>query len=252
MPAGAGLLLARLVGGGSSPFTPLDEPGLVAWWDSEHAARDGGDNVVSFTDRSGNGLTAPAASAPQRPTTALTDAQYGGRPSCGWSTAADTRVRAVALAYGAFTVVQVCKVSSTGTYVWAASDGDYLYSSVGFSLFTNTRSGFPGGVGPSAKNVDAGASWAVSAAPRTYLRRMDGTAAGDTLRVNGSPTALTGVLTNDPGAIPQSQDFSFMSYFDDGSASDGTWGTTLVYDHSVSDAVAAKLEAYFQAEYHHY
>lgn len=249
MPAGAGLILSAF-GGGGSAFTPFDEPGMLAWWNSENTSLDGGNNVISCLDLSGNGTTLIAGSAPQRPAVTFGDPQYGSHASCAWSNAANTYLESSAISISQYTMVQVCKpTASATTYLASFSAGDYVYNGVGFSMFSNVRTG---GGGTSSWNAQAGNGWDLGASPKTFLRRMNGTHAGDTIRVNGVLVPMNGAGAGDPGTGPFNATFAPMNAIGGGSATDGSWVTTLFYDHAVSDAVAAKLEAYFRTLYAHY
>lgn len=234
--------------GAPSAFTPFDEPGMLAWWNSSNTSLDGSNNVISFLDVSGNGIAATSNSAPQRPAMVFGDLDFGGEPSCLWSNAADTLVLSDIISLGAYTLVQVAKVTaSVGAYLMSMSAGDYVYGATGLSMFTNIRDGSGG----SGYDADAGAGWFDAPTPKIWIRRMDGTHAGDSMRVDGATVPMhTTLYSNDPGTGHVNTIFSMMNYYLGGStAVDGKWVTSLLYDHAVSDAVAAKLEAYFAALY---
>lgn len=246
-PFGVGPLIVDRPSGAST-FAPSDEPGMLAWWNSENANLDGGNNVISYVDISGNGIAATAASAPQRPTTTFADPDYGGHASSGWSNVADTLVVSDILSIGAYTLVQVCKIpSSVAAYLMAFSAGDYVYGNTSFSMYSGARIG---GAGSSGYNADAGAGWFDSSVPVVFVRRMDGTHVGDTMRINDVLVPMTEAsFLLDPGTGAFNTLFAMMSYATGGAAVDGSWGTSLIYDHAVSDDVATKLTNYFRSLY---
>jgi hypothetical protein len=241
------MLVPDYEGGGGS-FTPFDVPGLIAWYNSENCTLSGSD-ATSFIDISAViGDAFPQPLPGQAPTVNFGDPAFNGAPSFNWSNVAGTAVDTPIFTVGTYTIFQVCLITDSPTYLFAFSAGDYTYGGTGYSIYTPPRPG-SGGL-YDAGDVAAGAGWAVSAAPQVFTRRFDGTALGDTLRINGVDKPITLAVSDDAGLSTFSTWVSIMSYWTGGVASaTGKWGATLIYDNAVSNGDRDNVEAFLTAYY---
>jgi len=236
--------------GSGAPFTPSDAPGGAFWYDSENTTLDITNTYVdSLIDRfavAGAGLP---ASDPQRGVVVFGDPAYNGNPSVTWSNADDTQYNSpIILGVGPYTIYQVFMMSSATTYALALSWGDYIYNSVGFSLYTAQH-----GDGTGYLGQDASSGWLTSAVPILMTRRFNGTFATSTVQINGVDVPLTdGGGTGEPGLTPPVSTWvTLLNYWSGGvgQAADGSWATTAFYTEAHSDSVRTKVNAYFMNKY---
>lgn len=242
-----GSLLVPDYEGGGGAFTPFDVPGLIAWYNSENTTLSGSD-ATSFIDVTAITGAALPQSGPQAPSVNFGDPDFGGTPSFNWSNAAGTAMDTPVFPIGTYTVFQVCLVTDSPTYLYSFSAGDYTYGGTGYSIYTAPRPGSGGNF--QALDAAAGSGWAVSAAPQVFTRRMDGTAFGDELYINGVAQTLNLAVSDDVGTSTFNTWLTILGYYTGGIASvTGKWAATLIYDNAVSNPDRAAVETYLGAYY---
>lgn len=249
-----GLLQTTKGPSGGGPFTPFDVAGYIAWYNSENATLDFTNTfATSFLDITGiTGSAVPQIALPnQAPSVNFGDPAFNGTPSYNWSNVDGTAMDTPIFSIGPYTIFNVCLVTDSPTYLFAFSAGDYTYGGTGYSIFTSAR---PGGGGlVDAADVASGPGWAISATPRVFTRRFNGTAVSDILRINGANVPLNITVPDDPSTGVFSTWYTIMGYWTGGIASaTGKWAATLIYDRAVSDVDMAKIENFFRVYYNLY
>jgi len=224
-------------------FSPSDLSGLIAWHKSDVGITIG-TGVATWADQSGNGNDFGQATLGSQPAYNATDAQYNNKPSISFDGLADS-LKITNLAYGPMTIISVCKVTTypgANGYWYAHGGLEYLYSTTSFSMYTDGRSG-------AASAKDYAANWLVTTTPNIYVRRFDGTSAGDTLRISRSDISLSTQLAGNPGTDIVTSDFTLYAYAGGAGTSPGTIAENIIYNRSLLTAEVQQVEAYILSRY---
>ena len=228
----------RQVGGksGSAPgFTPASLSGLLVWNRSDQGITQSSGLVSGWADQSGNSNNFAQSDVNKRPQYSPVDADYNGHPSLFFD-GVDDVLDTSAIGYGPYTVFVVCHVNGTVGYLWNRTS-EYTFGNTTYSIFTAAR----GGAGNSAANLTAG--WIVSASPKIFTRVMDGTHAGDLVRINGTNQSYSTLVGSDPGTDVVTEAFSILS------GSGGTLAEVIIYNRALNSTELGQVESYATARY---
>lgn len=228
----------------SVPFTPTSISGCINWSRSDLGITLG-TGVATWTDQSGNGNNLVQATGSKQPFYRAKDIQYNNLPSLVFD-GTDDFLSIPSLLFGVYTVVIVGRMSGTAAYLYAfnsASSPRYTYGDLGYSMYSANVNGS----GDSAYNYSS--NWLITATPKTYVRRFDGTHAGDKLRINGSDISLTDGLSGDPGTGTATSTFSLLAYNDGSGVAQGTIAEVIIYNRSLTDGEVVSLENYITGRY---
>lgn len=133
-----GAVTARRRTTATAPFTPAALSGLSGWWRADDAGTTDGAAVTSWPDRSGNGNTLAATTAP---TYTAAPTGFGGMPAVSFngSSTAVTKVNPTGIpAAGPLTVIVVTNLPSRNGFMRAV---DYSGNSAGWGAGQSSSSG---------------------------------------------------------------------------------------------------------------
>lgn len=242
---GIGLSYRQGAGGGSS-FSPGDLSGLLVWCESDTLVQAG--TVSSWTNQAdGPNPLINSVSSGFRPTYSATDADFGGLPSVGFSQGTPAWLHTTNnISLGAFTIVHVCKHTTSNGNIHHQSDGtDSNACRQDGSTLTAVRS-------PNGSGRTSTATWAVDAGPMTMVHRYNGMHASHILRINGATQSLGSGSSNDPGTAAVVAKIGLMAAANSSAPSSGKVAAFFVVNRALTDPELLSLEAYLQNKYSHY
>lgn len=209
---------------------------------SEIGVVQSGPNVTQWTDQSGNGNHLVSPTIGQELVYNASDSDYNFRPSLTLDGVSQC-LRSASIDFGRFTLFIAAKNSASTGYYYSDSWNDYLSSDVSDSTFTANRDGS----GNSSYDLSAG--WGVDANPRIITRSMDGTHAGDKLRINSHAQTMTNVNSGDPGTGHAANTIDFFSLNGTSSFLSGSVVWVLFYDYVLSDSDKFVVEFIISNDY---
>jgi hypothetical protein len=233
-------------GGPATPFSPGDLADLIVWCESDDLVQAG--TVSSWTNQADamNPLIV-ALGAGFRPTYTASDADFGGAPSVAFSQGTPNWLHTTNdVSLGAFTIVHVCKHTTSNGNVHHQTDGSDLVSCRQDGTTINVVR-LPSGSGKTST-----ATWAVDAGAMTLVHRYGGTHAGHILRVNGAAVTLGNGTSNDPGTGAVVGKVGLMAAANSATPSSGKVAAFFVVNRALTDPEVLSLEAYLQDKYGHY
>jgi hypothetical protein len=244
---GLGLSIGSGGSGAAEPFTPADLDDLIVWCESDTLVQAG--TVSSWTNQAdGANPLIVALGAGFRPTYTASDADFGGEPSVVFSQGTPNWLHTTNdVSLGAFTIVHVCKHTTSNGYIHHQTDGsDANYCRQDGTTVSAIRL-------PLASGKNSTATWAVDAGAMTLVHRYGGTHAGHILRVNGADLSLNnGVSTDDPGTGAVVAKVGLMAQANSATPSSGKVAAFFVVNRALTDPEVLSLEAYLQDKYGHY
>jgi hypothetical protein len=214
-------------GGPATPFSPGDLADLIVWCESDDLVQAG--TVSSWTNQADamNPLIV-ALGAGFRPTYTASDADFGGEPSVVFSQGTPNWLHTTNdVSLGAFTIVHVCKHTTSNGYIHHQTDGsDANYCRQDGTTVSAIRLPLASGKNSTATHI---------------------------LRVNGADLSLNnGVSTDDPGTGAVVAKVGLMAQANSATPSSGKVAAFFVVNRALTDPEVLSLEAYLQDKYGHY